>query len=111
MHHHSQSSKIDILKWKAYIPQNQVFKCSSISRLLVFSGIQALPECWAERVKLSVFPVQECYLENDFTSMYYAAQSLMTLQALYGTIQYIHGKGDCAKVALGVVSCTLILSF
>ncbi|KAK7087752.1 vacuolar protein sorting-associated protein 33A-like isoform X2 [Littorina saxatilis] len=40
---------------------------------------------------------KECYLENDFTSMYYAAQSLMTLQALYGTIQYIHGKGDCAK--------------
>ena len=75
----------------------------------MFSGTQALLECWPERVKLSVFPVQECYLENDYTSMYYAAQSLMTLQALYGTIQYIHGKGDCAKVTLGVVICTLIL--
>lgn len=40
---------------------------------------------------------RDCYLENDFTTMFYAAQSLMTLQALYGTIQYIHGKGDCAK--------------
>ncbi|XP_071092847.1 vacuolar protein sorting-associated protein 33A-like isoform X1 [Haliotis cracherodii] len=40
---------------------------------------------------------RDCYLDNDFTSMYYAAQSLMTLQALYGTIPYIHGKGDCAK--------------
>lgn len=30
--------------------------------------------------------------------MFFAAQSLMTLQALYGTIPYIYGKGDCAKV-------------
>ncbi|XP_021346292.1 vacuolar protein sorting-associated protein 33A-like isoform X1 [Mizuhopecten yessoensis] len=40
---------------------------------------------------------RECYLENDFTSMHYAAQSLMTLQALYGIIPNICGKGDCAK--------------
>ncbi|KAH9503153.1 Vacuolar protein sorting-associated protein 33A [Bulinus truncatus] len=40
---------------------------------------------------------RECYLENDFTSMFYAAQSLMILQALYGTIPYVYGKGDCAK--------------
>ncbi|CAG2204838.1 VPS33A [Mytilus edulis] len=40
---------------------------------------------------------KECYLENDFTSMHYAAQSLMTLQTLYGVIPNICGKGDCAK--------------
>ncbi|XP_035829204.1 vacuolar protein sorting-associated protein 33A isoform X2 [Aplysia californica] len=40
---------------------------------------------------------KECYLQNDFTSMFFAAQSLMTLQALYGTIPYVYGKGDCAK--------------
>ncbi|KAK3771335.1 hypothetical protein RRG08_024291 [Elysia crispata] len=40
---------------------------------------------------------RECYLENDFTSMFFAAQSLMTIQALYGSIPYIYGKGDCAK--------------
>ncbi|ESO97948.1 hypothetical protein LOTGIDRAFT_209143 [Lottia gigantea] len=40
---------------------------------------------------------RECYLENDFTSMFYVAQSIMTLQALYGIIPYINGKGDCAK--------------
>ncbi|CAL1537718.1 unnamed protein product [Lymnaea stagnalis] len=40
---------------------------------------------------------RECYLENDFTCMFFAAQSLMILQALYGTIPYISGKGDCAK--------------
>jgi hypothetical protein len=42
--------------------------------------------------------LQECYLQNDFTSMHYAAQSLMTLQSLYGVIPNICGKGDCAKV-------------
>ncbi|KAK6192041.1 hypothetical protein SNE40_003590 [Patella caerulea] len=40
---------------------------------------------------------RECYLENDFTTMFYVAQSIMTLQALYGIIPYIYGKGDCAK--------------
>ncbi|CAG5119015.1 unnamed protein product, partial [Candidula unifasciata] len=40
---------------------------------------------------------RECYLDNDFTSLFFVAQSLMTLQALYGTIPYVYGKGDCAK--------------
>ncbi|KAK3088447.1 hypothetical protein FSP39_019326 [Pinctada imbricata] len=40
---------------------------------------------------------RECYLENDYTTMYYTAQALMTLQALYGVIPNITGKGDCAK--------------
>ncbi|CAI9744345.1 sorting-associated 33A-like isoform X2 [Octopus vulgaris] len=40
---------------------------------------------------------RECYLENDYTSLFYAARSLMTLQGLYGIIPNIYGKGDCAK--------------
>ncbi|XP_060558501.1 vacuolar protein sorting-associated protein 33A-like isoform X2 [Ruditapes philippinarum] len=40
---------------------------------------------------------KECYLENDNTSMFYAAQSLVTLQTLYGIIPNIDGKGECAK--------------
>ena len=32
------------------------------------------------------------------TSMFYAAQSLVMLQTLYGIIPNIHGKGECAKV-------------
>ncbi|KAG6932954.1 VPS33A, CORVET/HOPS core subunit [Chelydra serpentina] len=40
---------------------------------------------------------KECYLENDQTSLYHAAKGLMTLQALYGTIPQIFGKGDCAR--------------
>lgn len=31
--------------------------------------------------------------------MFYVAQSLMTLQFLYGIIPNIQGKGDCAKVS------------
>ncbi|KAG2470494.1 VP33A protein, partial [Polypterus senegalus] len=40
---------------------------------------------------------RECYLENDQTSLYHAAKGLMTLQALYGTIPQIYGKGECAR--------------
>ncbi|KAK3539155.1 hypothetical protein QTP86_026972 [Hemibagrus guttatus] len=41
--------------------------------------------------------MQECYLENDQTSLYHTAKGLMTLQALYGTIPQIFGKGECAR--------------
>ncbi|XP_064434379.1 vacuolar protein sorting-associated protein 33A isoform X2 [Mirounga angustirostris] len=40
---------------------------------------------------------KECYLESDQTSLYHAAKGLMTLQALYGTIPQIYGKGECAR--------------
>uniref|UniRef100_A0A8C5JZK2 Vacuolar protein sorting-associated protein 33A n=1 Tax=Jaculus jaculus TaxID=51337 RepID=A0A8C5JZK2_JACJA len=40
---------------------------------------------------------KECYLEGDQTSLYHAAKGLMTLQALYGTIPQIFGKGECAR--------------
>lgn len=45
---------------------------------------------------------QECYLESDQTSLYHAAKGLMTLQALYGTVPQIFGKGECARVRNGV---------
>ncbi|CAH2295822.1 vacuolar sorting-associated 33A [Pelobates cultripes] len=40
---------------------------------------------------------KECYLENDQTTLYHAAKGLTTLQALYGTIPQIFGKGECAR--------------
>ncbi|XP_072028942.1 vacuolar protein sorting-associated protein 33A-like [Amphiura filiformis] len=43
----------------------------------------------------TAFP--ECYLRNDKTSMFYAAKALMKIQALYGVIPNIYGKGHCAK--------------
>uniref|UniRef100_A0A2K6U070 VPS33A core subunit of CORVET and HOPS complexes n=1 Tax=Saimiri boliviensis boliviensis TaxID=39432 RepID=A0A2K6U070_SAIBB len=45
---------------------------------------------------------KECYLEGDQTSLYHAAKGLMTLQALYGTIPQIFGKGECARVRTGL---------
>ncbi|XP_042193601.1 vacuolar protein sorting-associated protein 33A [Callorhinchus milii] len=39
---------------------------------------------------------RECYLENDQTVLFHVAKGLMTLQALYGTIPQIFGKGECA---------------
>lgn len=47
---------------------------------------------------------KECYLENDQTSLYHTAKGLMTLQALYGTIPQIFGKGECARVSRKVKS-------
>lgn len=44
-------------------------------------------------------PPQECYLDSDQTGLYHAAKGLMTLQALYGTIPQIFGKGECARVS------------
>uniref|UniRef100_A0A8C2XAI8 VPS33A core subunit of CORVET and HOPS complexes n=1 Tax=Cyclopterus lumpus TaxID=8103 RepID=A0A8C2XAI8_CYCLU len=43
------------------------------------------------------FLLQECYLENDQTSLYHTAKGLINLQALYGTIPQIYGKGECAR--------------
>ena len=50
------------------------------------------------RINLLFLLLQECYLENDQTSMFHVAKSLMSVQALYGIIPNIYGKGDCAKV-------------
>ncbi|GIZ02713.1 vacuolar protein sorting-associated protein 33A [Caerostris extrusa] len=39
----------------------------------------------------------KCYIDNDMTSMHYVAKALMTIQAVYGIIPNIYGKGKCAK--------------
>jgi len=44
--------------------------------------------------------LQQCYLESDRTTMFYAAKALMTLQALYGVIPNLYGKGECAAVCM-----------
>ncbi|KAJ7387414.1 Vacuolar protein sorting-associated protein 33A [Desmophyllum pertusum] len=46
---------------------------------------------------------KECYLENDFTSLFYVANSLMTLQTLYGTIPKIYAKGTMSKRVLDMM--------
>ncbi|KAI9496391.1 Sec1-like protein [Zychaea mexicana] len=40
---------------------------------------------------------KEIYLDGDHTSIYYAAQSLMKLQSIYGLFPRIIGKGDAAR--------------
>ncbi|XP_029193786.2 vacuolar protein sorting-associated protein 33A-like [Acropora millepora] len=46
---------------------------------------------------------KECYLEYDFTSLFYVANSLMTLQTLYGTIPKIYAKGIMSKRVLDMM--------
>ncbi|XP_078083205.1 vacuolar protein sorting-associated protein 33A [Mustelus asterias] len=46
---------------------------------------------------------RECYLENDQTVLFHVAKGLMTLQALYGTIPQIFGKGECARLVANMM--------
>ena len=41
---------------------------------------------------------KECYLDGDRTCLFYLAKSLMKLQALYGLIPSVRGKGIMAKL-------------
>ena len=41
--------------------------------------------------------------------MFHAAKALMTLQALYGIIPNIYGKGDCAEVAHTIATTWALL--
>ena len=61
------------------------------------------------RINLLFLLLQECYLENDQTSMFHVAKSLMSVQALYGIIPNIYGKGDCAKVNAFGSLCVLVV--
>ncbi|EDV24105.1 uncharacterized protein TRIADDRAFT_57259 [Trichoplax adhaerens] len=40
---------------------------------------------------------RECHLEEDYSSLYYVARSLMILQTIFGTIPKIIYKGNCGK--------------
>eukprot|EP01087_Luapelamoeba_hula_P012995 TRINITY_DN3682_c0_g1_i2.p1 TRINITY_DN3682_c0_g1~~TRINITY_DN3682_c0_g1_i2.p1 ORF type:complete len:607 (+),score=106.36 TRINITY_DN3682_c0_g1_i2:27-1823(+) len=46
---------------------------------------------------------KECFLEGDKTSLYYVARSIMKLQALFGIIPHLKGKGACAKSVMEMV--------
>lgn len=61
------------------------------------------------KLSIYVFLIQECYLENDQTSLYHTAKGLMTLQALYGTIPQIYGKGECARVSVKCMMSIVLL--
>ncbi|CAB4017268.1 Vacuolar sorting-associated 33A, partial [Paramuricea clavata] len=46
---------------------------------------------------------KECYLENDSSVIYHVTNSLMRMQALYGVIPKIYGKGELAKRAVDMM--------
>ncbi|XP_076367418.1 vacuolar protein sorting-associated protein 33A isoform X2 [Tachypleus tridentatus] len=50
------------------------------------------------------FSFKEWVIENDMTSLYYAARALMRLQALYGFIPSIYGKGKGAKLVFEMMT-------
>jgi len=46
---------------------------------------------------------RECYLDGDRTSLFYVAQSLMQMQALFGVIPNVRGKGNGARAVIEMV--------
>ncbi|XP_072163867.1 vacuolar protein sorting-associated protein 33A-like [Diadema setosum] len=40
---------------------------------------------------------KECYLQGDPTALFHVAKSLMKVQALYGIIPHVYGKGEAAR--------------
>ena len=44
--------------------------------------------------------LQECIVEDDLSSLFNVSRALMVIQALYGLIPNLHGKGALAKVGL-----------
>lgn len=46
---------------------------------------------------------RQCYLEDDHTTLFYAARALMTIQSLFGLIPNIYGKGVCADKVIEMI--------
>jgi hypothetical protein len=46
---------------------------------------------------------RELYLEQDTTSLYYVAKSLMQMQSIFGLIPTIKTKGSCSKMVLNMM--------
>ena len=56
--------------------------------------------CLKSYLNNHLFILQDCVIYKDYTALFFAAKALMTIQALYGIIPNIYGKGENAKVIL-----------
>uniref|UniRef100_T1J2P7 Vacuolar protein sorting-associated protein 33A n=1 Tax=Strigamia maritima TaxID=126957 RepID=T1J2P7_STRMM len=88
-----------------FVPRKSLLCEKRLKTLGVYGTFTIIGECCIE-----LFPFdndlismemensfKECHLENDMTSMFHVAKALMTIQALYGVIGSVYGKGKCAK--------------
>ncbi|KAG1714266.1 Vacuolar protein sorting-associated protein 33A [Nymphon striatum] len=88
-----------------FVPRKSLLCEKRLKELGVYGTFNSVDE-----YSLDLFPVdsdvlsmenessfKEYHLEGDMTTMFHAAKSLMTLQALYGVIPNIYGKGKQAK--------------
>eukprot|EP00667_Euglena_gracilis_P006305 EG_transcript_6353 len=74
----------------------------------VLGSVQALRELEIDLIPLDddVMTMEldssfrECFLDGDCSSLYYVARSIVRIQAQFGPIPEIRGKGRCAKQAV-----------
>lgn len=50
---------------------------------------------------------RECHLEEDYSSLFFVARSLMILQSIFGIIPKIIYKGNCGKVCVTSIITTI----
>ncbi|WAR01544.1 VP33A-like protein [Mya arenaria] len=103
----------DVEKMMSLPKDNQALAPSSVQNIIFVTRpkLDLMDQIAQSLLNLSMIPFdsdlmsmemdnsfRECFLENDMTSMFHAAQSLITIQSLYGIIPNIDGKGECAKI-------------
>ncbi|XP_054710394.1 vacuolar protein sorting-associated protein 33A-like [Uloborus diversus] len=95
-----------------FVPGKNVLCEEKLSQRGVWGNFTNIFDC-----NIELFPVdsdllsmemetsfKECHVENDLTSMHHVAKALMTIQAVYGIIPNIYGKGKCAKQVYDLMS-------
>ncbi|XP_033123521.1 vacuolar protein sorting-associated protein 33A-like [Anneissia japonica] len=88
-----------------FVPGKSLLCENKLKELGVYGNLNNIGEFGLELLPLdsdllsmdmtSIF--KECYLHRDPTGMFYMAKALMKIQALYGVIPNIYGKGEYAK--------------
>jgi hypothetical protein len=70
-----------------------------LSLLCTCRSVLHLPSCARVWVS-STCPAQECYIEEDMTSLTYVARSIMELQRRFGVVPNLKAKGVLAMVSM-----------
>ncbi|PIK51654.1 hypothetical protein BSL78_11464 [Apostichopus japonicus] len=95
-----------------FVPMKSTLCCQKLKDLQVYGFFKNVGEYCLELLPLdsdllsmeSEVSFKECYLLNDFTTMHYVARALMKMQAMYGIIPKVYGKGKCAKTVADMIT-------
>lgn len=95
-----------------FVPMKSTLCCQKLKNLQVYGFLKNVGEYCLELLPMdsdllsmeSSLSFKECNLLNDFTTMHYVARALMKMQAMYGIIPKVYGKGKCAKMVSDMIT-------